>query len=47
MGYFNEVRDSSERFGSVFNKQGVKVINDLIANAGLVEVPLGGCSLTW
>ncbi|GJR11951.1 RNA-directed DNA polymerase, eukaryota [Tanacetum coccineum] len=47
MGDFNEVRDSSERFGSVFNKQGAKVFNDFIANAGLVEVPLGGCSFTW
>nr|GEX67512.1 RNA-directed DNA polymerase, eukaryota [Tanacetum cinerariifolium] len=47
MGYFNEMRDSSERFGSVFNKQGAKVFNDFIANAGLVEVPFGGCSFTW
>nr|GEV59598.1 RNA-directed DNA polymerase, eukaryota [Tanacetum cinerariifolium] len=47
IGDFNEVRDRSERFGSVFNKQGAKVFNDFIANAGLVEVPLGGCSFTW
>ncbi|GJU12745.1 RNA-directed DNA polymerase, eukaryota [Tanacetum coccineum] len=47
MGDFNEVRDCSERFGSVFNKQGAKFFNDFIANAGLVEVPLGGCSFTW
>ncbi|GJX88003.1 RNA-directed DNA polymerase, eukaryota [Tanacetum coccineum] len=47
MGDFNEVRDSSERFGSVFNKQGAKVFNDFIANAGLVEGPLGGCSFKW
>nr|GEZ61492.1 RNA-directed DNA polymerase, eukaryota, reverse transcriptase zinc-binding domain protein [Tanacetum cinerariifolium] len=40
MGYFNEVRDSSERFGSVFNKHGAKLFNDFIAKAGLTEVPL-------
>ncbi|GJT54195.1 RNA-directed DNA polymerase, eukaryota [Tanacetum coccineum] len=47
MGDFNEVRDCSERFGSVFNKQGAEVFNNFIANAGLVEVPLGGCSFTF
>nr|GEY15367.1 RNA-directed DNA polymerase, eukaryota, reverse transcriptase zinc-binding domain protein [Tanacetum cinerariifolium] len=47
MGDFNEVRDSSERFGSVFNKHGAKLFNDFIANAGLTEVPLGGCIFTW
>ncbi|GJV91786.1 RNA-directed DNA polymerase, eukaryota [Tanacetum coccineum] len=47
MGDFNEVRNSSERFGSVFNKRGAKIFNEFIANAGLVEVPLGGCSFTW
>nr|GEV00797.1 RNA-directed DNA polymerase, eukaryota, reverse transcriptase zinc-binding domain protein [Tanacetum cinerariifolium] len=41
VGDFNEVRDNSERFGSVFNKQGVKAFNSFISNAGLVEVPLG------
>ncbi|GJR29733.1 RNA-directed DNA polymerase, eukaryota [Tanacetum coccineum] len=47
MGDFNEVRDCSERFGSVFNKKGAEVFNNFIATAGLVEVPLGGCSFTW
>nr|GEZ73764.1 RNA-directed DNA polymerase, eukaryota [Tanacetum cinerariifolium] len=47
MGDFNEVRDSSERFGSVFNKHGTKLFNDFIAKAGLTEVPLGGCIFTW
>ncbi|GJS50270.1 RNA-directed DNA polymerase, eukaryota, reverse transcriptase zinc-binding domain protein, partial [Tanacetum coccineum] len=37
MGDFNEVRDCSERFGSVFNKQEAKFFNDFITNAGLVE----------
>ncbi|GJU30003.1 RNA-directed DNA polymerase, eukaryota [Tanacetum coccineum] len=31
MGDFNEVRDCSERFGSVFNKQVAKFFNDFIA----------------
>nr|GEX76999.1 RNA-directed DNA polymerase, eukaryota [Tanacetum cinerariifolium] len=47
MGDFNEVRYISERFGSVFNKKGAEVFNNFINNAGLVEVPLGGCSFTW
>ncbi|GKB92823.1 RNA-directed DNA polymerase, eukaryota [Tanacetum coccineum] len=47
MGDFNEVRDISERFGSIFNKHGAEAFNSFIANAGLVEVPLGGCSFTW
>nr|GEW42763.1 RNA-directed DNA polymerase, eukaryota, reverse transcriptase zinc-binding domain protein [Tanacetum cinerariifolium] len=47
MGDFNEVRDSSERFGSVFNKHGAKLFNDFIAKAGLTEVPFGGCIFTW
>nr|GEW64745.1 RNA-directed DNA polymerase, eukaryota, reverse transcriptase zinc-binding domain protein [Tanacetum cinerariifolium] len=44
IGDFNEVRDCSERFGSVFNKKGAEVFNNFIATAGLVEVPLGGYS---
>ncbi|GKB98504.1 RNA-directed DNA polymerase, eukaryota [Tanacetum coccineum] len=47
MGDFNEVRDNSERYGSVFNKHEADAFNAFIANAGLVEVPLGGCSFTW
>nr|GEU47764.1 RNA-directed DNA polymerase, eukaryota [Tanacetum cinerariifolium] len=41
MGDFNEVRDISERFGSIFNKHGAEAFNYFIVNAGLVEVPLG------
>nr|GEX53243.1 RNA-directed DNA polymerase, eukaryota [Tanacetum cinerariifolium] len=44
---FNEVRDSSERFGLMFNKHGAKLFNDFIAKSGLTEVPLGGCIFTW
>nr|GFA34329.1 hypothetical protein [Tanacetum cinerariifolium] len=47
MGDFNEMRDTSERFGSIFNKHGAEAFNSFIVNAGLVEVPLGGCSFTW
>nr|GFA83816.1 RNA-directed DNA polymerase, eukaryota, reverse transcriptase zinc-binding domain protein [Tanacetum cinerariifolium] len=47
MGDFNEVRDISERFGSIFNKHGKEAFNSFIVNAVLVEVPLGGCSFTW
>ncbi|GKA77278.1 RNA-directed DNA polymerase, eukaryota [Tanacetum coccineum] len=47
MGDFNEVRFKSDRFGSVFNVRGADVFNSFIANAGLVEVPLGGSAFTW
>ncbi|GJZ84117.1 RNA-directed DNA polymerase, eukaryota [Tanacetum coccineum] len=39
MGDFNEVRTSSERFGSVFNVQGAMSFNMFISKAGLEEVP--------
>nr|GEV24220.1 RNA-directed DNA polymerase, eukaryota, reverse transcriptase zinc-binding domain protein [Tanacetum cinerariifolium] len=44
---FNEVHDKRERFGSVFNRQGANSFNSFISSAGLVEVPLDGCSFTW
>ncbi|GJZ64276.1 RNA-directed DNA polymerase, eukaryota, reverse transcriptase zinc-binding domain protein [Tanacetum coccineum] len=47
MGDFNEVRKKDERFGSVFNMHGANAFNLFISNAGLEEVPLGGCSYTW
>nr|GEX12675.1 RNA-directed DNA polymerase, eukaryota [Tanacetum cinerariifolium] len=47
VGDFNEVRDISERFGSIFNKHGAEEFNSFIVNAGLVKVPLGGYSFTW
>ncbi|GJZ76979.1 RNA-directed DNA polymerase, eukaryota [Tanacetum coccineum] len=46
-GDFNEVRKKDERFGSVFKVQGADAFNLFISNAGLEEVPLGGCSFTW
>ncbi|GJR10771.1 RNA-directed DNA polymerase, eukaryota [Tanacetum coccineum] len=47
MGDFNEVRNRSDRFGSVFNVQGANVFNSFISSAGLVLVSLGGCSFMW
>nr|GEX60484.1 RNA-directed DNA polymerase, eukaryota, reverse transcriptase zinc-binding domain protein [Tanacetum cinerariifolium] len=47
MGDFNEVRFKSDKFGSIFNVHGAGVFNSFIANAGLVEVPLGGSAFTW
>ncbi|GJV36862.1 RNA-directed DNA polymerase, eukaryota [Tanacetum coccineum] len=47
MGDFNEVRFTSDRFGSNFNEHGAHMFNSFIADSGLVEVPLGGCHFTW
>nr|GEW96380.1 RNA-directed DNA polymerase, eukaryota, reverse transcriptase zinc-binding domain protein [Tanacetum cinerariifolium] len=47
MGDFNEVRNKSERFRTLFNRHGADVFNHFISNAGLKEVPLEGCSFTW
>nr|GEW00566.1 pre-mRNA-splicing factor CWC22 homolog [Tanacetum cinerariifolium] len=41
MGEFNEVRNKTERFGSVFNVQGANAFNLFILSAGLEEVSLG------
>nr|GEU31451.1 RNA-directed DNA polymerase, eukaryota [Tanacetum cinerariifolium] len=47
MGNFNEVRNKSKRYGTLFNRHGTNVFNRFISNAGLEEVPLEGCSSTW
>nr|GEU60062.1 RNA-directed DNA polymerase, eukaryota [Tanacetum cinerariifolium] len=47
MGDFNEVRNKSERFGSVFYSHGADIFNSFINEAGLEEVPLGGSRYTW
>nr|GEV07609.1 hypothetical protein [Tanacetum cinerariifolium] len=47
MGDFNEVRYSNQRFGSNFNVKEVNAFNSFIIQAGLEEIPLGGCSFTW
>nr|GEU78239.1 nucleotide-binding alpha-beta plait domain-containing protein [Tanacetum cinerariifolium] len=47
MGDFNEVRNKSKRFGTLFNRHGADVFNRFISNARLENVPLEGCSFTW
>ncbi|GKB42250.1 RNA-directed DNA polymerase, eukaryota, reverse transcriptase zinc-binding domain protein [Tanacetum coccineum] len=47
MGDFNEVRDASERFGSVFIERQATVFNEFINDASLTDVPLGGYNYTW
>nr|GEW46894.1 RNA-directed DNA polymerase, eukaryota [Tanacetum cinerariifolium] len=47
MGDFNEVRNKSERFETLFNRHGADVFNRFISNVGLEEVPLEGCSFPW
>lgn len=47
MGDFNEVRNKSDTFGSIFCAQGAEGFNSFITNAGLEEVILGGSSYTW
>nr|GEW05493.1 RNA-directed DNA polymerase, eukaryota, reverse transcriptase zinc-binding domain protein [Tanacetum cinerariifolium] len=47
MGDFNEVRNKSKKFGTLFNRHSTNVFNRFISNARLEEVPLEGCSFTW
>ncbi|GKB60199.1 RNA-directed DNA polymerase, eukaryota [Tanacetum coccineum] len=47
LGDFNEVRISADRFGTAFNAFDAAIFNSFIHNAGLAEVPLGGCAFTW
>nr|GEX83694.1 RNA-directed DNA polymerase, eukaryota [Tanacetum cinerariifolium] len=47
MGDFNEVRNKSDRFGSVFNAHGADIFNSFINKAGLEEIQLGGIMYTW
>ncbi|GJX41629.1 RNA-directed DNA polymerase, eukaryota, partial [Tanacetum coccineum] len=47
MGDFNEVRDASERFGTVFHEHTAHDFNQFIHDSNLVDVPLGGFSFTW
>nr|GEW01443.1 RNA-directed DNA polymerase, eukaryota [Tanacetum cinerariifolium] len=47
MGDFNEVSYSNERFGSNFNVKRANAFNLFNIQAGLEEIPLGGCSFTW
>ncbi|GJT42913.1 RNA-directed DNA polymerase, eukaryota [Tanacetum coccineum] len=47
IGDFNEVHKQAERYGFIFNVQGVDSFNSFISVAGSEDVPLGGCSFTW
>ncbi|GJY87219.1 RNA-directed DNA polymerase, eukaryota, partial [Tanacetum coccineum] len=47
MGDFNEVRDASERFGTVFHEHVTCDFNQFIYDSALVDVPLGCFSFTW
>lgn len=46
MGYFNEVRDETERLGTVFNPNLARRFNNFIEQAGLLDVVLGGPRFT-
>ncbi|GJT83183.1 putative RNA-directed DNA polymerase, eukaryota, reverse transcriptase zinc-binding domain protein [Tanacetum coccineum] len=47
MGDFNEVRDASERFGSVLNERQTDIFNEFITNSSLIDISLGGFKFTW
>ncbi|GJY06599.1 RNA-directed DNA polymerase, eukaryota [Tanacetum coccineum] len=47
MGDFNEVRNASERYGSIFNEKQADLFNDFISDTSLVDIPLGGYNYTW
>ncbi|GJY77297.1 putative RNA-directed DNA polymerase, eukaryota, reverse transcriptase zinc-binding domain protein [Tanacetum coccineum] len=47
MGDFNEVRNATERFGSVFIERQADIFNLFIKNLNLLDVPLGGFKFTW
>lgn len=45
MGDFNEVRDETERFGTIFNSNTVRSFNNFIEQADLSDVSMGGSSI--
>ncbi|GJX14049.1 RNA-directed DNA polymerase, eukaryota [Tanacetum coccineum] len=47
MGDFNEDRSEHERFGSLFNVQGVNAFNNFISMSNLIDLPLEGYDFTW
>lgn len=47
MGDFNVVWDESERMGSQFNHLTARRFNDVIEQADLTNIPLGGPRFTW
>nr|GEU98378.1 RNA-directed DNA polymerase, eukaryota, reverse transcriptase zinc-binding domain protein [Tanacetum cinerariifolium] len=46
-GDMNEVRDESERYGTVFSIVEAQTFNSFIDDAGFIDLPLGGRSYTW
>nr|GEY88124.1 RNA-directed DNA polymerase, eukaryota [Tanacetum cinerariifolium] len=46
-GDMNEVRDESERYGTVFLRAEAQTFNSLIDDAGFIDLPLGCRSYTW
>ncbi|GJZ85778.1 RNA-directed DNA polymerase, eukaryota [Tanacetum coccineum] len=47
LGDFNEVRNTEERRGSVFNLYGAADFNEFISSSGLIDIMLEGYSFTW
>nr|GEX57961.1 RNA-directed DNA polymerase, eukaryota, reverse transcriptase zinc-binding domain protein [Tanacetum cinerariifolium] len=47
MGDFNEVREASERHGSIFKERHAEIFNTFISNSSLIDIPLGGYNFTW
>nr|GFB57538.1 RNA-directed DNA polymerase, eukaryota, reverse transcriptase zinc-binding domain protein [Tanacetum cinerariifolium] len=45
-GDLNEVRNDSERFGSIFSSGDAAIFNDFIQESGLIDLPMGGRSFT-
>ncbi|PWA76165.1 RNA-directed DNA polymerase, eukaryota [Artemisia annua] len=46
-GDMNEVRDESERYGTIFSRLEAQIFNSFIDDASLVDLPLGGRTYTW
>nr|GEZ36180.1 hypothetical protein [Tanacetum cinerariifolium] len=46
-GDLNEVRNDSERFGSIFSSEDAAIFNNFIQESGLIDLPMGGRSFTW
>ncbi|PWA38623.1 RNA-directed DNA polymerase, eukaryota [Artemisia annua] len=46
-GDLNEVRNESERFGSIFSSADAAIFNDFIQDTGLIDLPMGGRNFTW
>ena len=47
MGDFNEVRDESERYGSVFCDRQARFFNEFIVDNSLIDMAFGGYTFTW